>query len=1148
MADAEILINFAPKGDEEVLTAIKKVSKHVGDLKRIAKTPIDLEIVKKAMRPEDFNRLKATIDNAKNATRDFAKEAAKAARDQERLAAVAERAAQRKAAAEERAWQRFTIAAEKAAARQETIAARLAAKVEREAARKAAAEERAAERAAKAAERAAERAAAATARAARMSPVMGGITGSMAGGGGKGPLLPLGAGPMNAPLDPRQFSKKAIDDLNKSLGLTDKNARRAGEGLGFVGRIIAAMAIRSAVHEIYQMANAYTAFQNKIKTVLKDQQDLNFVSNELIGIAQRSRQSLEAVGTIYTRTSRAVELLGKSQYETMRFTETLSKAVAVGGSTSIEAKNAMIQLSQGMSSGTLKGDELRSVLEQLPIVAELIAKKMGVTVGQLRKLGSEGKLTTDVVFSAITDATKDIDAAFAKMKPTMEQIVDVIKDKFMVAIGESSVLMDFATKSLQLLSDNFDMAFKAAEAFSVILLSLGAANVFKMIAGFAATLGPVGLVVAGLAAAGSALYVFGDSIQVNAEKTKTLNNVLGDLWGSIKRGTVSAVEGMEETAKLMGDGFEIMGKAAVDFGNKISNSAVALDDFQGKLHLRHADQFKNDLKDITKEAKEQKTALQELNETHDKLPWRKLTKESLPKGAAGKHDFTALVPKTPQYTPEELERERAAYQAYLEDQRNKNRKFNDFIKSQMPKDLNEMINLDPVKDKKAGKESGKTLEEVIREATIQEGISRLGDLEEKIQKRLHTLVESLKPSVKAAIEDIGGAKAIEAEKKRLDKLYGQNYDKFTSSSSVEQTVDKKMRERIALVKAEGDALRDKAKRLEEIVRLEITREYEQKKYLELRKAIKKAAEEDEKVIKKREEHNKSMLEEAADRQIASSDKFKGIATGLSPELAIRGQIQELEAFRSFAKKNEMADWARLATEEIESLHRELMFGLDPIKEYHAQMQAIFGPGGVLVKGFADAAANAIVMSSSLGDLRRALVDVLTSVQTQAISSLIQLPMNIAMGALTQSIVGSPTTFDAGGGARSVSASEAASWGFASGGYTGNMGVNEIAGVVHGQEFVLNADATRRMGRQNLEMINKGATPVSGTAAPVQVIVNNNAGVQVETNQLSPGQVEVMITKAIQSQTGRVIAGQINDPNSLVSRSMQKNISSDRRRV
>jgi hypothetical protein len=280
--------------------------------------------------------------------------------------------------------------------------------------------------------------------------------------------------------------------------------------------------------------------------------------------------------------------------------------------------------------------------------------------------------------------------------------------------------------------------------------------------------------------------------------------------------------------------------------------------------------------------------------------------------------------------------------------------------------------------------------------------------------------------------------------------------------------------------------------------------------------------------------------------------MKGMAASLSPNFAIQQQINDFEKFRDFTRQNHMADWAELATKRIEELKASMRWENTHFETFANNMNAIFGPGGTLIKGFADAAANAIVMGDSLADLRRAIVDVLNSVQKQAISSLIQLPLDLAMGAISSSITGGagPSSFSAGsGGARSLSAAEAGAIKFSSGGYTGNMGINEPAGIVHGQEFVLNADATRRMGKQNLEMINKGGTPTSASSAPAYITINNNAGVIVETKQISPGDVEVMISKAIRDQTGRVVAGQINDPNSMVSRSMQKNIGNgERRRV
>lgn len=292
-----------------------------------------------------------------------------------------------------------------------------------------------------------------------------------------------------------------------------------------------------------------------------------------------------------------------------------------------------------------------------------------------------------------------------------------------------------------------------------------------------------------------------------------------------------------------------------------------------------------------------------------------------------------------------------------------------------------------------------------------------------------------------------------------------------------------------------------------------------------------------------------MLEDAADRQVARGDRFQGIASSLDPNVAIREQVKQLEEFNRFANDNKLADWAELSKKRIEELKASMRWENTHFETFASQMNSIFGPGGTLVKGFADAAANAIVMSESLSDLRRALVDVLNSVQKQALSSLIQLPMNLALGALTSSITGGGATssLTGGGGARSLSAAEASNIQFSSGGYTGNMGTNTPAGIVHGQEYVLNADATRRMGKQNLDMINKGGTPTTASSAPANITINNNAGVIVETRQLSPGDVEVIVSKAIRDQTGRVVAGQISDPNSMVSRTLGKHIGNGERR-
>ena len=108
-----------------------------------------------------------------------------------------------------------------------------------------------------------------------------------------------------------------------------------------------------------------------------------------------------------------------------RMAETLNKALVVGGGTAEENKRALIQLSQGLSSGLLQGDELRSIREQSPYLASVLAeglnkiddKFIGTTVGDLKELGAQGELTSDVVIKALEAMQDQVDATFADKAP-----------------------------------------------------------------------------------------------------------------------------------------------------------------------------------------------------------------------------------------------------------------------------------------------------------------------------------------------------------------------------------------------------------------------------------------------------------------------------------------------------------------------------------------------------------------------------------------------------------------------------------------------------------------------------------------------------------------------------------------------------------
>lgn len=169
-----------------------------------------------------------------------------------------------------------------------------------------------------------------------------------------------------------------------------------------------------------------TLLQSKLRLVTSGEAELAMVQENVIDLARDTRQSFEAVGELYARVARSSKELGASQSDILKVVKAVSQAIQISGNSAHEAEAGMIQLSQALASGTLRGDELRSVLEQMPRVAQAIAEGLGVTVGQLRKFGAEGKLTSQQVFQALISQSEKLNEEFSKLTPTIGQSFTVL--------------------------------------------------------------------------------------------------------------------------------------------------------------------------------------------------------------------------------------------------------------------------------------------------------------------------------------------------------------------------------------------------------------------------------------------------------------------------------------------------------------------------------------------------------------------------------------------------------------------------------------------------------------------------------------------------------------------------------------------------
>ena len=198
---------------------------------------------------------------------------------------------------------------------------------------------------------------------------------------------------------------------------------------------IAAVGVGVLIKENLRLADTYSLINSRLKLVSSSNVELATNEQEVYKISQRSKQSYKDTADLYYSITRSTESLGKTQTETLGVTETINKSLVLSGAGAESSKAALVQLGQGFASGTLRGEELNSVLEQAPRLAEAIAKGMGVTVGELRTLGEQGKLTGDAVFKALQNQAEAVNKEFMQITPTVEQSMTNASNSTLKFIG-----------------------------------------------------------------------------------------------------------------------------------------------------------------------------------------------------------------------------------------------------------------------------------------------------------------------------------------------------------------------------------------------------------------------------------------------------------------------------------------------------------------------------------------------------------------------------------------------------------------------------------------------------------------------------------------------------------------------------------------
>ncbi|MDN7624996.1 phage tail tape measure protein [Burkholderia cenocepacia] len=202
-------------------------------------------------------------------------------------------------------------------------------------------------------------------------------------------------------------------------------------------------------HQLIEYADEWTNLSNRLKIVTRDQIDFAVAQGDVLRIAQATRQPLDATAELYQRIANNTSHLGLSIKQVGPLVETISKAVALSGVSADTARLGIVQLGQAFASGQLRGQDLKSVLEELPGVADAIARGMGKGTSELKALAEDGKLTVENLIDALKNAGSSTDALFGKVDMTVGQAMTRLQTEIIAYVGHANEATGASAKLAQ---------------------------------------------------------------------------------------------------------------------------------------------------------------------------------------------------------------------------------------------------------------------------------------------------------------------------------------------------------------------------------------------------------------------------------------------------------------------------------------------------------------------------------------------------------------------------------------------------------------------------------------------------------------------------------------------------------------------------
>lgn len=932
--------------------------------------------------------------------------------------------------------------------------------------------------------------------------------------------------------------------VSRNIEGIGSSSRKAADGVDFLKKALGFLAAAFAVDKIIQYADAWSAAAGQIRIATTSTAEAKAVTDELFKAAQNTRTAYTDIVELYARSARAGKELGASQQQLIQFTENVGKSLAVQGVSATVAKGALMQLGQALGGNIIRAEEFNSVLEGAPYILTTVSKNIkGVdgSIANLRARMLAGKLTSKEFFDAFLKGSGDIEKDFAKSSFTIGQSFTIIENALTRFIGELDqklgvsstvgtiakfIILNFEQIGNTILS----IGAAIAVAFTPTIVLAFASAVRSLFALLAAN--PFTALAGAIAAVAMYLTLMRDQIKAGIDDTTTLGDVfraLGEQIGTafvaatnIFMGLVDLVVSTYQTITSttsdatgawtksyegfyagVGDGFAGVVRAIArtldaiaglltGLGIAIVRTFSGLPDVLGSIFKRAQNVVVGVIEDMINET------IGAVNKLRSLIGQELIEKVSLTRADVNESFFKDYGANIASSIDAGFQSQGGFVEKWVNDtfaraqQIGKDRAAK--LGGQAAVDLSKALGKPGAAvDPNAAKEA-KKLENALQslldkispvDAAIREQAEAEKILDRARKAGLITATQQaqylvqLKQYYKDIIDPIGKVNRELSEQTMLLGLSAKAREVESQFLGIQKDL---LSQGITLTQAETVAMRDK------LTALQALNEAVQAQDQLLANSVgQRTAFEQQLTAMQTLLQNPSSGftggDAAQNINQMQPDLFAGTQTAIDANLAAyQNMYTQIDALR--AKNLITEQTAATARARIDIMANEQR--LKGTQDFFSTLATLSQSGNKKVAAIGKAAA-----------LVQATIDGVLAVQ-KALASPPGWPYN------------APQVIAVG---LQAAANVATIAGFETGGYTGNGGTGRIAGVVHGQEYVVNAEATKR-NRAALEAMNSGGT-LRPDGQQVSIVINNNAsGTEATTRERqTPNGREIEVTIA-----------------------------------